>query len=370
MRATARVLVLNNYPLEEVWEEVRRGEKPDHHLYGVNHFGELGFEVDILPALDSQRLSKWAKLFKRALWPIPLGDLEHQWRAWRRLNEYDLLYAPCGGETNLLAYLRAMGWLRTPIVSLQHHALNRGRLAWMREPWVQLQVRGTDAFPALSRLVADEINARHPLGRLKSSVVRWGPDATFYPASESAGEGIVAAGRTGRDFLTFGRAASQTKYPTQIICMDYDLRPEFSEFAENVEVITSKVGKALTYPEMMRHFRSARVLAIPLYDNSQSLAGLTGLLDALALGKPVIMTRHPLIDLDLESIGIGRWVAPGDVEGWRDAIRWFSTHAEDSREMGRRARALVDANFNSQTFAADMAAIFNQVCEPCGEELT
>lgn len=32
MSKSVRVLVLNNYALDAVWEEVNRGEKPDHQL--------------------------------------------------------------------------------------------------------------------------------------------------------------------------------------------------------------------------------------------------------------------------------------------------------------------------------------------------
>jgi glycosyltransferase involved in cell wall biosynthesis len=104
------------------------------------------------------------------------------------------------------------------------------------------------------------------------------------------------------------------------------------------------------------------VLAIPLFDYPESLAGLTSLLDAIGLGKPVIMTRHPMVDLDIEALGIGRWVEPNDVEGWREAIRWFDANPAESREMGRRARALVDeGNFHSEDFAARMAGLFGAV---------
>jgi glycosyltransferase involved in cell wall biosynthesis len=255
-----------------------------------------------------------------------------------------------------------MGALRTPIISLQHHALNRGRMAWLREPWIRLQIRGTDALPALSRQVAEEINSRSGKTPGKSAALPWGPDAAFYPRADSVGEGVLAAGRTGRDFVTFGQGASQARCPAEIICMDYDLRPEFSQFAANVRITTPKAGGVFTYPEMMEQLRSARVLAIPLFDYPPSLAGLTSLLDAIALGKPVIMTRHPLIDLDVEALGIGRWVEPNDVTGWRDAIQWFDAHPGESREMGQRARRLVDdQNFHSREFASRIADLFEAV---------
>ena len=43
-----QILVLNNYPLNDVWGEVQRKDKPDHHLYGINHFYRRGYEFEII----------------------------------------------------------------------------------------------------------------------------------------------------------------------------------------------------------------------------------------------------------------------------------------------------------------------------------
>ena len=40
-------------------------------------------------------------------------------------------------------------------------------------------------------------------------------------------------------------------------------------------------------------------------------------MDCLGIGKPVIMTKNPNIDIDIEKEGIGHWVEPGDVEEWK-----------------------------------------------------
>src|SRR5918997_5470830 len=142
----ARVLVLNNYSLEDVWGEVRRGEKPDHHLFGINHFQARGFEVEIIPFKSSQFLQEINKLLKRSRFPVPLGDLDQQLRTFRALNEADLIYCPCQTQTHLLSYLRALGLIKVPIVSLAHHPLNRGRLAYLRAPFIKFLVKGVDAF--------------------------------------------------------------------------------------------------------------------------------------------------------------------------------------------------------------------------------
>jgi hypothetical protein len=360
MIRSTRLLVLNNYSLTDTWQEVRRGDTPDHHLYGINHLQDMGYAVKVIEADSSRALSALATALRRLRNPVPLGAIDRQCAAWRALREGDLIYAPCGDQLTSLAYLRALGVLGTPLISVQHHALNRGRLAGLREPFVRLMVRGTDACPALSQRAADQINAHcHPHAP-RSTVLRWGPAADFYPRSDEPGTGALAAGRTGRDFSTFGQAATRVGTPAQIICQV--LPTDASEFGSNVRLRLADAGQAFTYPEMMREHLEARVIAIPLAHSENSLAGLTSLVDAIALGKPMVMTRNPYIDIDIEGLGIGRWVDAGDVEGWADALAWFNNHPEESLEMGRRGRRLVDdEGFNSLGFARQIRDLIESV---------
>jgi glycosyltransferase involved in cell wall biosynthesis len=73
------------------------------------------------------------------------------------------------------------------------------------------------------------------------------------------------------------------------------------------------------------------------------------------------MTKHPLIDLDIEAEGIGKWVEPGDIRGWKDAIQFFEDNEDEAFAMGQRARNLVIAGLNSMSFANEMMDIFENV---------
>lgn len=357
-----RVLVLNNYPLDAVWDEVRRGDKPDHHLYGLPQLQATGCDLRIVQPATARWLDGLQRLLRVMRWPIPMGHLQRQAAAWRELNEADVIYSPCGGEIESLAYLRGWGLVRTPIVALQHHGLNRGRLATLREPALRLQARGIDRWASLSQAAASQIAARLPRGRHPLQALSWGPDANFYPRAKDPGEGVLASGRTGRDFLTFGLGAtrSQTRSPVRIVCLSGDRQPGFERFGSHVRVDLAPAGRVYTYPQMMRELLAARVLAIPLHSSPDNLAGLTSLVDALALGKPVIMTRNPFVDLDIEAAGIGRWVAAGDVQGWSDAIDWFARHPEESLAMGERARAMVDNGLHSGTFSQQVLGLLGE----------
>jgi hypothetical protein len=267
----------------------------------------------------------------------------------------DAIYAPCQTQIQTLAYLRAIGIVRAPIICLAHHPLVRGRLGRAIRPLTRLMLRGLSAMPSLNRPVAEEANAL--AGRPLATALRWGPDAAFYPTPQYPGEGILAAGRTGRDFATFGRAASEAKVPATILTFRTGVQAELDGFADNVAVITPE--RFIDYSTTTRMFAAARALAIPLAAQD-GLCGLTSLIDALGAGKPVIMTRNRLIDLDIEKLGIGRWVEPGDISGWVEALRFFTDHPDAAVEMGTRARTLVEAGLDYRSFSRDIARIIRE----------
>jgi glycosyltransferase involved in cell wall biosynthesis len=354
----ARILVLNNYALDPLLPEVAAGRVPDNLLYGVAQLLSAGHELSIAPYALSQRLCKLSLFLRRALPLLPLGDLDQQWSGLKALRGIDLIYAPCQSQTTALGYLRALGLLRVPIVALAHHSLNYGRLSVLRDPFVRLMLRGIDAFPSLSRGVARQINALSPG---KSRPLAWGPPLGFYPHTDGPGVGVISAGRTGRDFVTFGRAASRAGVAARIICLREAVSPEFAHFGANVEVIIRPDRHFMGYPELMQHYAQSRVLAVPLHVSPYSLAGLTSLADALGMGRPIIMTRHPLVDLDIEAEGIGFWVDPGDEQGWARHLRFFEREPQAAWAMGQRAARLAAAEWNSERFAREIITIIEQV---------
>ncbi len=155
-------------------------------------------------------------------------------------------------------------------------------------------------------------------------------------------------------------AASRTNVQAQIICLENSVSEAFHSFAQNVRVTIQPQQGFMKYPELLKIYQNARVLAIPMLDD-KNLCGLTGLMDALGMGKPVIMTKHPLIYLDIEKEGIGKWVKPGDVEGWKEAIEFFENNEDEAFAMGNRAKELAKGGINSECFANKVMDIFDRL---------
>lgn len=355
----ARILVVSVYDLEPAREAVAAGGSPDHVLFGLNHFERCGHSVRSVPAAGSGRLRKASRMIRR--FPIPLGDLDQQFAVLRAAREADLIYCPTAQMVaQLLAYLRAAGALQRPMVWLVHHPLDCGRLSRPRRPVMRTLLRGVDAYPALTAPVAGDLAAIAGTSE-RTKALKWGPDPDWYPKATGLGRGVVAAGWYNRDFETFARAVNQTGVPAWIVCAKHH-EPE-SPAGANTQIISASNGPALTHADLVALYAQARVLAIPLHVRwPWLLNGLTSLADALGMGKAVIVTRNPWIDIDVERLGIGIWVDPGDVYGWRNAIRYLDERPDVALEMGRRARALVDSGeYSSLSFAESLMDIFDHV---------
>jgi glycosyltransferase involved in cell wall biosynthesis len=170
---------------------------------------------------------------------------------------------------------------------------------------------------------------------------------------------VISAGRTGRDFVTFGRAVTQTTCPATIVCASSYVSPEFKEFGPNVTVLAHPNPIHYSYRDLLDMYVSAAAIAIPMVQ-TPALCGLTSLLDALGMGRAVIMTRNPLIDIDVEVEKIGFWIAPGDTQGWQRAVQFVADHPDEIAEMGRRARRIAEERYNSRLFAAKLLEIVDR----------
>ncbi|MEM1327768.1 MAG: glycosyltransferase [Bacteroidota bacterium] len=353
----ATIYVLNNYSFQRVLQEIADGKKPRHHLYAVDVLSER-YEVVIVPFDESKR-QFWSRVthwWRKTKIPIPLGDLYQQLYVLRHIKKGDIIYAPCQTQTQLLSYLRRLKLISHKIIVLAHHPPLRGRFLTLRRWLFRQELKGSDYYPALAKEVAHQINTIVPQ---KSQAIHWGPDLSFYqsfPPTTDSSTTFLAAGRTGRDFLTFTKACIAVDAQAHIICLQqtYERQLRSLSLSTHIQITANNQENSLLYDELVPMMAAAEVICIPLFHSEGHLAGLTSLTDALALGKAVIMTRNRFIDIDIEKEGIGIWVDVGDVEGWVKAMRRLQDNSALREEMGARALRLAKEKWNTKQFSREV----------------
>jgi glycosyltransferase involved in cell wall biosynthesis len=130
-----------------------------------------------------------------------------------------------------------------------------------------------------------------------------------------------------------------------------------------------EVEADIPFAAMMRRLGDARVVALPVRDNSYS-GGTTVLLQAMALGKPVVVSRTKAI-----ATGYGlvdgencRLVAPGDREAFGRAVAAVLRDEWQARSLGARARKTVEEGLTWDRYVDRIEAVLSDACEaPRGE---
>jgi len=87
------------------------------------------------------------------------------------------------------------------------------------------------------------------------------------------------------------------------------------------------------------------------------LTGLTEAIDALALAKPIVVTRSRYFPFDVEAVGCGIWIEPHDVDGWARAFGRLLADPGMRAAMGAAGRRFAEHEWNYDTFCRGLSEL-------------
>lgn len=339
-----KICALNNYPLDKMWRMSAEGRIPGQHAWGVDALDQAGHTVMIAPFQEPEERGPLANLADRS--GYLLGQLDQELFSLRK--RADIFYSACQTSARGLALSRRLHG--RPTVSVLHHPVTLSRVN-------RAVLARYDKLVCLSERVLTEL-PRPVRGR--ASVLPWGPDLAS-PLYAAGGDdlGVLSAGKSNRDVETLLRALSVTGQAARV----YDLTYSLKSAPDAVTLVRpggagmdATTGSTYLATQVLSDIARASIVAIPI-SNPYRLTGLTEINDALALGKPIIATRSPYSPIDVEAIGCGLSVDPGDVEGWVAALRTLDD-ASVRAAFGSRGREFAETGWNYEAFGTGLVALF------------
>jgi glycosyltransferase involved in cell wall biosynthesis len=163
------------------------------------------------------------------------------------------------------------------------------------------------------------------------------------PTSET--DGVFAGGNSMRDYLPLVDVARglDERFALATKLLDGPLPPN----------VTAAPVPERRFFELMRN---ARVVVVPLAERSDRTAGQQTYLNAMALGKPTIVTDSPGVCEYVEDGRTGIVVAPGDAAALAQGLRWVldPANADAVRTMCEAARETALTRFSPERFAQSM----------------
>lgn len=363
--ARSRVFVALTHSLDvEQWRRRNAsGEVPDATPYGLHHVQEHGLEVTFSSASDAPATTPSAQVTSRLSDAVHhrTGGLEfpHVLKQRSRLRDE--------GIDAVFSYDERTGF---PVATALGSMPSVTGLAWLDR---------RSQTPRLHRMIAERALARADLmftqcapmveitadewgiSQHRIRFVTLGIDTDFFaeqPWPEpDATPTIVSAGEDRfRDHALLIHAVTQVRDRHRSLHL---------ELATGLPV-NPPAGLATLYRErlngrMRELYARSTAVAVALHPTPTG-SGLTVVLEAMASGRPVIVTANPGIADYVEHEETGLLVPPGDVDAFAAAVDALIADPARAREMGRRAAEVARARFASTQMAGRFAELITEIC--------
>lgn len=319
---------------------------PSHFLYGFVELKKKGEDVnyELIPHNVMTALSFMTRLIK---------------------GKPDIIIIPYiyEGPLSLLIFLKKFRLIKASIIAISHKSFKKER-SHLRKIMNKWLYQSFDMILFHSPLNLKESQMLHWVDSSKMNIIHWGVDIGFYEKMHSnISDGFVSTGRENRDFNTLISAFSKTNYTLDIYTNnvnyenDYTFLKRYTDKYSNINICLVENTKQSTLAAIKMVANSFCVV-IPVYtDSIYYCVGHTSIVEALALGKPIIATRNPYHPIDIEKEGIGIYVAAEDVSSWINAITFLSENRNKALQMGIKAKQMANNIYNIENFSEELYKI-------------
>jgi glycosyltransferase involved in cell wall biosynthesis len=303
--AAPRIAFIYPNPRRGLVEAVARGEAPDSTLLGQNHLHEHGLDARVHdPVLARERTSRLRWYLREVVLP------------WE-LRAHDVACTPLAGLFPLAARLR-----ERPKVVVVNFGLNLilQRAAPARRRLVAASLRAAARVVCLGESQRTELIELAALDARHVVTVLLGIDASFFAPSETRADDpplVLAVGKDlARDYATLVEALR-----------DLDVQAHLAVYPRNLEGIDlpANVEARVVGPVELRElYGRAACVVIPQrrdgYVYGSEGGGLTALLEAMAMAKPVVASERAILADYVADGETAVIVPPEDPQALREAI--------------------------------------------------
>lgn len=340
-----RLLILYSFSGEEAGIEAPNF----YRSCAAKVFPAFFVETTYLPNMRERRLFQWlcAAGLNESLVLMACTGL---WVA-QHGRKFDLMVGWLGNGLVAAAVKRLFRWRRTRICVLLYrlpsakaHSLS-ARVKWQLFRWAS---SGADHLLALDRQQAADFAERLKRRPGTTSAIAYGVDTQWYDDVLTRREqaplanAIFSPGSADRDDATLNAAIADL----EVTVMRYQLDSSALRRSESEKIGRATIQRHYNapYEQYITDCQNTNFVVIAVR-NSDKPVGLTSLLECMALGKAVIITKGASSRDYVEDGVSGLLYEEGNCDDLRKKIMYLLDDPMRAREMGRRAFDLVRRDF-------------------------
>ncbi len=192
----------------------------------------------------------------------------------------------------------------------------------------------------------------------KVALLRWPVDTKFWRPVSVESDMICSVGREMRDYGTLLKAIRELNIPCHIAAATFPgKRDSWVEAVEEAGPLPPHItiGKKM-YAELRDMYARSRFLVVPILPTDTD-NGTTSILEAMAMGKPVICSKTKGQADVIQDGKNGFFVPVGDVRAMREKILYLWNNPGVVARMGRHARSFVEEHHSLDKFVEQVKSI-------------
>ncbi|MDE8347121.1 MAG: glycosyltransferase family 4 protein [Acidocella sp.] len=259
-----------------------------------------------------------------------------------RKRHYDLIVCVFDGGAVPLLLLRRLALFRTKIALWDVGLTETWRLRLHVLNYVLPRIDGVMVLTTRQKqYIETKWPTRAPVQMIGHSV-----DTVFFrPQPVELADYVLSVGNdVSRDYKTLFEAVVPLQ--TRVKIRTSPSTVAHLEQPDNIEIIP----KPLPFPDLRTLYAQARLVVIPLVETLNA-GGISAVLEAAAMGKPMIVTHTAMLNDILKHGETCLTVPPGDPQALRDAIGAVLTNTDLAHRLGAAAREFAERTQSQPVFA-------------------
>ena len=285
-------------------DEINAGLYPKHHLWGTKAISKHSSRVSFVRPCSL--LGNFAEKFiNRFVFGHNSPGLAYEIPTLITSHSYDLIYSVCGPLSLARLYHRSkiVSWVFRPPSSKLKSPLH---------PYHRQNLKSNSGFLCLTPKAEQYFSQFAP-----SKFIPWCVDQDMFdgkpPLQKPQKPFFLASGKTGRDYETLVKSAESVRAEIRIIGPKEQKPSAIPENLTWIDTSSDPPDQAIDYPTLREWYAQCIAVCIPLSGEADDTCGYTNMLEAMAMRKPVLMTRSGCLHINPETDGFGIQIKPRDV---------------------------------------------------------
>ena len=336
-----KIGIVHSY-LEKRFLQIENGLYPKHHFWGVDHLLNCSLLDCELIKVSKQTINPLVeKIFNKILFKNST-TFDTELKILRAERNFDLIYSVSGPLAFSRFYKRAKV---IPWVFRKPDSNNRPLFD-------SYNINCLKNYSGIFCLTpkAEQYFSRYTF----SKFIPWCVDLELFdgkPAKNICDKPFfLATGKTCRDYKTLVDGAKDVDAELRIIGPNQQKPDPLPPNVKWIDTSSDPPDQSIDYPTLREWYAQCIAVCIPLSGNADDTCGYTNMLEAMAMRKPVLMTRSGCLHINPEIDEFGIQIKPRDSQGWTHAMNQLLRYRNKRDKLGTNGRDIAEKKFTSKNF--------------------